>query len=125
MYESVFFRSHTYLASASQMLNKCMKNEHHIDNIYKDVKALGLVANQLEFSVLCGRTPAWFSAIKARSLPITTDAMLTLSYNLRSRANDTGDLSICNGAKTLSSRLIEDAQELIGKKVRRLSASCD
>jgi hypothetical protein len=102
-----------------------MKKEHYIDNIYMDVKALGFVDNQLEFSVLCGRTPAWFSAIKARSLPITTDAMLTLSYNLRSRAKDAGDISICNGAKTLSVRLIEDAQELIGKKARRLSSSCD
>lgn len=100
-----------------------MENEQYLDNIYRDVKALGIVANQYDFSVLCGRTPAWFSAIKSRSLPITTDAMLTLSYNLRSRANDVGNLVVSESAVSLSEKLVEDARELIGKKTRKISKS--
>ena len=98
-----------------------MRNTQYLENIYRDVKALGLVANQYDFSVLCGRTPAWFSAIKARGLPITPDAMLTLSYNLRCRASDVLNLEASDSAVMLSERLVGEAQELIGQKVTKLS----
>ena len=110
----------TYLASETRLLNKCMKNEELLNSIYEDVKSLGFVENQYEFSVMCGRTPAWFSAIKARNLCMTTDAVLTLSHNIRSRAENVIDTVIHERAMMLSKTLIERAQLQIGVKLARM-----
>jgi len=99
-----------------------MKNDELLNSIYNDVKALGFVANQYDFSVLCGRTPAWFSAIKARRLPITADAYLTLSFNIKSKAASIVDAATYQSALMLSGRLLEQAQAQVGEKVSRLRA---
>ena len=103
------------------MLNKCMKNKQNLEKLYLDVKALGFVANQWDFSIMCGRTPAWFSSIKAQGLPLTTDAALTLSSNIRSRASKASDAVIRSGAVKLSERLLEEAQWQINAKLLRHS----
>ena len=112
-----YLRSHTYLASASRLLNKCMKNSQYLEDIYESVKALGLVENQCEFSVLCGRTPAWFSAIKARGLPLTADAALTLSLKLKSLAETDVDVERCATALNISDELIERVEKRISKRL--------
>ena len=97
-----------------------MRNEQFLDDIYNDVKALGLVSNQCDFSVMCGRTATWFSAIKARRLNMTTDAALTLSYNIRTRATDMVDAKVYVNALRLSERLVEEAQAQIGRKLQHI-----
>jgi len=90
-----------------------MKNTNPIQQTYNDVKALGLVSNQCEFSILCGRTATWFSAIKARKLPLTTNATLTLSSNIRRRASEIDDAVVSKQAVSLSRRLIRQAKAQI------------
>ena len=97
-----------------------MKNSQYLDTIYNDVKALGLVDNQCDFSMMCGRTPAWFSAVKARGLPMTTDASLTLSSNIAEQAKSILDPIKHESAVALSSRLIIEAQSKIMRKQRLL-----
>ena len=98
-----------------------MRNDKFLEQTFNDVKALGLVANQYDFSIMCGRTITWFSAIKSRDLPMTADAFLTLSHNIRTRAVDLNDTRQHSAAVSLSERLIEQAQAQIGRKQMRLS----
>ena len=98
-----------------------MENKQFLDNIYNDVKALGLVRNQCDFSLMCGRTAMWFSAIKARRLHMTADAALTLSHNIRTRAKDMLDARVYVSALRLSERLVEEAQTQIGQKLQQIS----
>jgi hypothetical protein len=93
-----------------------MGNRDFIEHTYEDVKALGYVANQCDFSILCGRTPTWYSAIKARRLPMTADALLTLSYNIKTqvpRANDSV------AALELREQLLVQAEAAVAKKLAR------
>jgi len=98
-----------------------MRNSDYLEDIYNDLKALGFVSNQYDFSIMCGRTPAWFSCIKARRLPLTTDAALTLSHNIKAKANTINDAKLHRHAITLSKILIEQAQQQIGAKLARHS----
>jgi hypothetical protein len=98
-----------------------MRNSDYLEDIYNDLKALGFVSNQYDFSIMCGRTPAWFSCIKARRLPLTTDAALTLSHNIKAKANTINDAKLHRHAITLSKILIERAQQQIGAKLARHS----
>lgn len=98
-----------------------MKNNEILDQTYNEVKALGFVENQWDFSLMCGRTPGWFSCIKARKLPMTTDAVLTLSHNVRTRATEITDGELHAEAIGLSDRLIEQAQAQTARKLLRLS----
>jgi hypothetical protein len=93
-----------------------MKNDEFLEQIYEDVKALGLIENQWDFSLMCGRTGAWFSCIKARDLPLTADAALTLSLNIKSRIEDSDDKSKQAVAEKLSKQLIERVQMRIRKR---------
>ena len=111
----------TYLYIAGKLLNKNMRNDELLEQIYNDVKALGLVEDQWTFSNMCGRTGTWFSCIKNRNLPMTSDAFLTLSHNVRTRAVELIDAKQHSAAMILSERLIEQAQAQIGRKQMRLS----
>ena len=97
-----------------------MGNKQFLDNIYNDVKALGLVRNQCDFSLMCGRTAMWFSAIKSRRLHMTADAALTLSHNIRTRAKGMVDATVYGSALRLSERLVDDAQAQIGQKLQQI-----
>ena len=103
------------------MLNKSMNNEQFLQTAYNETKALGFVDNQWDFSLMCGRTGAWFSCIKAKNLPMTSDAVLTLTHNIRRRAMELLDAKQHSAAVSLSERLIEQAQAQIGRKQMRLS----
>jgi len=103
------------------LLNKHMRNSDYLIDIYNDVKALGFVANQYDFSIMCGRTPAWFSSIKARRLPMTTDAALTLSHNIKAKAQTIIDTELYHHALKLSTTVTENAQRRIGEKIARHS----
>jgi len=54
-------------------------------------------------------------------MPMTSDAVLTLSHNIRTRAVDLIDSTQHSAAVSLSERLIEQAQAQIGRKQMRLS----
>ena len=94
-----------------------MKEKHLIQSIYEELIDLRIIENQTDFSVMCGRTPAWFSCLKARRLPITTDAALTLAFKLRRKART----SICpqthDSLMAISERLLECAEQQVAKKV--------
>ena len=98
-----------------------MRNDEFLEQIYNEVKALGLVADQWAFSNMCGRTGTWFSCIKKRNLPMTSDAFLTLSHNLRTRAVELIDAEQHSAAVSLSEHLIKQAQAQIALKQMRLS----
>jgi len=97
-----------------------MKNDDYLNSIYDEVKELGFVTNQYDFSVLCGRTPAWFSAIKARRLPMTVDAYLMLSHNISQKAVAIDDRRKRKRALTLSERLVKGAQQQISERAERV-----
>ena len=94
-----------------------MKEKHPIQTIYDELLSMRIIENQTDFSVMCGRTPAWFSTLKARRLPITTDAALTLAFKLRRKART----SICpathESLMEISERLLECAEQQVAKKV--------
>ena len=98
-----------------------MKKDELLDTIFDEVKQLGFVSNQYDFSVMCGRTPAWFSAIKARRLPITSEACLMLSYNITRKASLIVDVDMHCRAVLLSQKLIEDAQKKAREKASRVN----
>ena len=102
-----------------------MRNDDYINSIYSEVKALGFVSIQYDFSVMCGRTPAWFSAIKAKRLPMTADAFLVLSYNISRKASIIVDVDAHTRAISLCKRLIEDAQQEANAKASRMLRLAD
>lgn len=98
-----------------------MENTIFLEKTYSEVRALGVVRNQLDFSLLCGRTATWFSCIKARNLPMTSDALLTLSHNLSVWAQSLADAKTQSDVITLSEQLLQQAQFQISAKIQRLS----
>lgn len=96
-----------------------MTNDDMLDAIYEQAKALGLVANQYDFSELCGRTPAWFSAIKSRRLPMTTDAAVTLSHSIRQQAAQMVDAAQHDAALSLSDTVLEHAHAGVSRRLAR------
>jgi hypothetical protein len=87
-----------------------------LETIYTELKSLGLVGNQCDFSVMCGRTPAWFSTLKARRLPMTSDAALTLSHNIRLQATTKVDGDRYDHVIALSEAVIRHAQQRIASR---------
>jgi hypothetical protein len=100
-----------------------MKEKHPIQTIYEELLELRIIENQTDFSIMCGRTPAWFSCLKARRLSITADAALTLAYKVRRRART----SICpithSKLIAIGDELLEIAEKKIEKKIE-LSEKC-
>lgn len=94
-----------------------MRDNHPIQSIYEELLAMRIIENQTDFSVMCGRTPAWFSCLKARRLPITTDAALTLAFKLRRRARTSICAATHDRLMAISERLLIYAEEQVAKKV--------
>jgi hypothetical protein len=94
-----------------------MEKISQIQVIYEDLLELKIIENQADFSILCGRTPAWFSCLKARRLPITTDAVLTLAFKLRRKARTSRCITTHDSLMAISERLLECAEEQVAKKV--------
>ena len=59
-----------------------MTDETFLQTVYQQFNTLGLADTQDEFSRLCGRTPTWYSSLKARRLPMSTAAAITLHTKL-------------------------------------------
>ena len=59
-----------------------MNNTQFLSNLYKSIQALGLVETQDDMSRLCGKTPTYFSCIKARNIPMSTSAAIALRMRL-------------------------------------------
>ena len=58
----------------------------NIKSLYTNLRNIGVVTTQYEFSELCGRKKSWFSSIKCRDRPITIAALYFLNHNLAQRA---------------------------------------
>ena len=56
--------------------------------LFETALALEIAESQYHFSTLCGRKPSWFSATKASSRPISTQALVTLAMNIELRIDD-------------------------------------
>ncbi len=94
-----------------------MNEKHPIQSIYEELLHLKVVENQTDFSIMCGRMPAWFSCLKARRLPITTDAALTLAFKLRRRARTSISPQTHEQLMRISERLLLCAEAQVAKKV--------
>lgn len=94
-----------------------MKEKHPIQTIYDELLSMRIIENQTDFSIMCGRTPAWFSTLKARRLPITTDAALTLAFKLRRKARTSVCPATHDNLMDISERLLECAEQQVAKKV--------
>jgi len=79
-----------------------------VQKIYEELRDMRVVSNQSEFSKMCGRTPMWFSCLKSRDLPLTSDAALTLAYRLRRIARH----SLCDATHD---RLLRISEVLLDK----------
>ena len=73
---------HTYLALERKVLNRCMETITSLQKLYEKFRAIGLVHTQDDFSRLCGRTPTWFSSLKARGIPLSAAASIVLQIRL-------------------------------------------
>ena len=87
------------------------------ETIYLDLKRLGLVQNQDKFSIFCGRKRSWYSVLKSKNLPFTTDAALTLSTRLRRMAEIEILPERSAELAKISTRLLEIAQFMAAEKV--------
>ena len=95
-----------------------MDQKTYLANIYKRLKGIGLVKTQAELSNLCGRRGTYISSIKRSGFPITTDAALSLSINLRNYAISCANQYQCDEALMLSEEL-----EVIARN-RAVSRKC-
>ncbi len=59
------------------------KNTHFLTTVYSIFKSLNLCESQYDFSRLCGRSRAWFSASKCQDLPFSTEVAMTLIMRLQ------------------------------------------
>jgi len=94
-----------------------MEKISQIQAIYEELLELRIIENQTDFSILCGRTPAWFSCLKARRLPMTSDAVLTLAFKLRRKARTSRCINTQDKLMAISERLLECAEEQVAKKI--------
>ena len=70
---------------SSYWLNTHMQYRDFSECLFEPALALDITENQYHFSSLCGRKPSWFSATKASSGPISTQALVTLAMNTEFR----------------------------------------
>lgn len=62
-----------------------MQHRDFSECLFETALALDITESQYHFSSLCGRKPSWFSATKASSRPISTQALVTLAMNIELR----------------------------------------
>ena len=53
-----------------------------LEDIYHELREMGTIQNQYEFSALFGKKPSWLSSLKSKGRPVTTDALVHLFINL-------------------------------------------
>jgi hypothetical protein len=64
-----------------------MQHREFSECLFETALALDITESQYHFSSLCGRKPSWFSATKASSRPISTQALVTLAMNIELHMN--------------------------------------
>jgi len=99
-----------------------MNENYSIQSVYDELKELNILTNQTDFSLLCGRTPMWFSCIKARKQPISSDAVLTLAYKLRRIAKSSLSEVTHDRLLVISDNLIETANNNIRRRIENSDA---
>ena len=108
---------HTYLAREARVLNSCMKRDTSLQHLYKKFQAIGLVQTQDDFSRLCGRTPTWFSSLKARGIPLSVAAAITLQIRLNEFIATAADPCTQELAARLSDEIMQLARERCAKEM--------
>ena len=97
-----------------------MTDETFLQTVYQQFNTLGLVATQDEFSRLCGRTPTWYSSLKARRLPMSTAAAVTLHTKLEQRIATDLPRRLRPRARAVSAQLLDFARESSVRRMREL-----
>lgn len=67
--------------------------------IFSQLASCDIVTNQYDFSRLLGRSPSYFSAIRAKKLPISVPSLIKLASELQAKAKSDPDrtrLSVIN-----------------------------
>ena len=99
-----------------------MNTNHQIQKVYEELREMCVVDNQSDFSRLCGRTPMWFSCMKARELPLTSDAALTLAYRLRRIAKNSLSENTHHRLIRISDALLEMAYTNVASRLDNTDA---
>jgi|APCry1669189034_1035192.scaffolds.fasta_scaffold386031_1 hypothetical protein len=73
--------------------------------LFESCRELHIVRTQSEFSQLCGRTAHWFSTCKSKNLPLSTEALLTLSIKLSAAAKSKVPKHLRHRAKVLNQNI--------------------
>ena len=107
---------HTYLAFEARMLNSCMKEKTSLQHLYQKFQSLGLVQTQDDFSRLCGRNPTWFSSLKARRIPLSTAAAITLHMRLAEYIDGGLNPTVQVLAEELSDEIMQFARSRCNRK---------
>jgi hypothetical protein len=90
-----------------------MKNTFKTDEIYMELKALGIIDSQISFSKLCGKSTMWYSCIKSRNLPISSSASIHLAMKLKTIARSEICNSRYNKIQTIIDLIISEAEASI------------
>ena len=98
------------------MLNSCMNEKSSLQNIYQKFQSLGLVQTQDDFSRLCGRNPTWFSSLKARRIPLSAAAAITLHMRLAEYINGGLNPAVQVLAEELSDEIMQFARSRCNRK---------
>jgi hypothetical protein len=108
----------TYLVREANVLNTYMNDETFLQTIFLQFHSLGLANTQDEFSRLCGRTPTWFSSLKARRLSLSTDAAITLHNKLEERIATDLPRKARAQARAMSAQLLDFARHRAASRLQ-------
>lgn len=87
-----------------------MKNTLKTENIYMELKSLGIIDNQIGFSKLCGKSTMWYSCIKSRNLSISSSASIHLAMKLKTIARSELCNSRYNKIQSIIDLIISEAE---------------
>ena len=66
----------------------------NIKTLYTNLRNIGVVTSQYEFSRLCGRKKTWFSSIKSRNRTLSVAALYILARNLQRQSQQPSPIQL-------------------------------
>lgn len=95
-----------------------MQTNTSLQILYEKIRSIGLVQTQDDFSRLCGRTPTWFSSLKARRIPLSAAAAITL----QSRLNEFIASGVDPSSQEIASKLADEIMQMARERCVREAA---
>ena len=80
------------------------------DTLITDLKRLGVVQTQYEFSRLCGKNPSYFSSMRTKGFGLKIGSLTFMSVRIRKRMEEIKDVRV-NAVLTHADKLIQKAIE--------------